>query len=412
MWRTRKRSTTGTASGEPDPERTPPTLPNPNRNAYILMGIGGGVLAVFGLAAIAGIFAPVFFAFVLTICAHPLRLALEKRGVPRGLATGSVITVVTLLLIGFGYALLVAISRFGVLLSDYSDEIEAAGQAFATWLTTIGISSEEIHAVATDFDPSALLDFLGGIVGGLTGWISLLVIIFTMLLLMAMDAAYLPHLRRQLMPVRPLLVPAFVNYGDNVRRYMVVTTMLGLAQGIIDSVALLLLGVPGAFIWGLLAFVCSFIPNIGYFIALIPPVVFGALEGGWPTAIAVIAVYAIVNGVIQSVLQPRVIGKAVSLSQAITFFSVLFWAVVVGPIGAILAIPLTLLVRLLLVDTNPSMTWIRPVLGDVTETKQIMAESDAAAKAARVARKVGGAGSSAPVESGRQGPEAPAIGTR
>ena len=389
MWPVKKRSKTGVATGESGSAR-PAAAPPPaeqHRNAYILMGIGGGVLAIFGLAAIAGVFAPVFLAFVLTICVHPLRLTLEARGISRGLATGSVITAVTVLLVALGWAVLVAASQFGALLNDYADEIEGAIQAFAEWLTTIGISSEEIEAIAADFDPSALLDFLGGIVGGLTGWISILVIIFTMLLLMAMDAAFLPHLRRQLMPVRPLLVPAFVNYGDNVRRYMVVTTVLGVAQGTVDAIALLILGVPGAFIWGLLAFVCSFIPNIGYFIAIIPPIIFGALVGGWPTVIAVIVVYAVINGIIQSVIQPRVVGKAVSLSQTITFFSVLFWAVVIGPIGAVLAIPLTLLVRLILVDTNPAMTWMSPLLGDVDETKQIMAESDAAAKVARAARK-------------------------
>ena len=93
---------------------------------------------------------------------------------------------------------------------------------------------------------------------------------------------------------------------------MVVTTVLGIAQGVVNWIALVILGVPGAFIWGLLAFVCSFIPNIGYFIAIIPPIIFGALVGGWPTVIAVIVVYGIINGVIQSVIQPRVVGHAVT----------------------------------------------------------------------------------------------------
>ena len=181
-----------------------------------------------------------------------------------------------------------------------------------------------------------------------------------MLLLMAMDAGFVPTVLRELYPVRPLVAVSLVSYGNNVRRYMVVTTVLGIAQGIVNWIALVILGVPGAFIWGLLAFVCSFIPNIGYFIAIIPPIIFGALVGGWPTVIAVIVVYGVINAVIQSVIQPRVVGKAVNLSQTITFFSVLFWAVVIGPIGAILAIPLTLLVRLLLVDTNRAMDWIRP----------------------------------------------------
>jgi predicted PurR-regulated permease PerM len=151
-----------------------------------------------------------------------------------------------------------------------------------------------------------------------------------------------------------------------------------------------ILQVPGAFIWGLLAFICSFIPNVGYFLAIIPPIIFGGLVGGWPTVIAVIVVYGLINAVIQSIIQPRVVGKAVSLSQTITFFSVLFWAVVIGPIGAILAIPLTLLVRLLLVDTNPQMSWIRPMIGELDETKAIMAQFDAEAKAARKARKAAG----------------------
>ena len=358
-----------------------------HRNAFILIALGGAAVATFGIAAIAGIFGPVFFALVLTICVHPLRVALEKRGVPRGLATGSVITAVTLLLLAFGWAVLVAFTQFADLIPQFKDQIIAGVQNLANWLSTIGINADELHEIASGFDPSTLVGFLGGLIGGLTGWITILVIVFTMLLLMAMDAGLLPTVLKQLYPVRPLTVVSLVAYGTNVRRYMVVTTVLGLAQGFVNWIALLILQVPGAFIWGLLAFVCSFIPNIGYFIAIIPPIIFGALVGGWPTVIAVIVVYGVINGIIQSVIQPRVVGRAVSLSQTITFFSVLFWAVVIGPIGAILAIPLSLLVRLMLVDTNPGMAWIRPMLGEFDETKAIMAEFDAQAKAERKARR-------------------------
>ena len=388
MWWTKKRSKADdNGRSHDDAEAALAEPAGDHRNAFILIGLGGAAVAAIGISAIAGIFAPVFFALVLTICVHPLRIALEKRGVPRGLATGSVIVAVALLLIALGYAVLVAFTQFAELLTQYTDEIAAFGQSIAQWLSSIGIDSSELSEAAAGFDPSTLIGFIGGLLGGLTGWITVFVIIFTMLLLMAMDAGFMGTLLRQLQPVRPLVVTSLVNYGSNVRRYMVVTTVLGLVQGLINWVALLILQVPGAFIWGLLAFVCSFIPNIGYFIAIIPPIIFGGLEGGWPTVIAVIVVYGIVNGVIQSVIQPRVVGKAVSLSQTITFFSVLFWAVVIGPIGAILAIPLTLLVRLVLVDSNPGSYWMRPLLGELDETKAIMAESDAARKAARKARK-------------------------
>src|SRR5215218_409526 len=124
---------------------------SPHRNAFILMGIAGGAVAAFGLAAIAGIFAPVFFALVLTICVHPLRVWLEKRGVPRGLATGSVITAVTLLLLAFGYLVLVAFGQFAELLPQFKPQIMAFGQDVAAWLSSIGITSTEISDVAKGF---------------------------------------------------------------------------------------------------------------------------------------------------------------------------------------------------------------------------------------------------------------------
>lgn len=385
----RKRSKEAAPGGDSAVVVAPVEPPNAHRNAFILIGLGGATIAAFGLAAIAGIFAPFFLGVVLTICVHPLRVWLEKRGVSRGIATAAVILAVLLLLLGLGYAMLVAFGQFGALLQEFSGQIAAFGQDVAAWLSSIGIGADEVNDIFASFDPAALAAFVGGLIGGLTGMFSLLVIVLTMLLLMGMDAAFVPTLLRQLYPARPLVVASLVTYGSNVRRYMVATTVLGLAQGIVDWIALLLIGVPGAFIWGLLAFVCSFIPNVGYFIALIPPIIFGALVGGLPTVILVIVVYAIINGVIQSAIQPRVIGKAVNLSQTITFFSVLFWAVVIGPIGAILAIPLTLLVRLILVDSNPAMSWIRPMLGELDETKAVMAQFDAEAKAERKTRASG-----------------------
>jgi AI-2 transport protein TqsA len=148
--------------------------------------------------------------------------------------------------------------------------------------------------------------------------------------------------------------------------------------------------VPGALLWGVLSFICSFIPNIGYFIAIIPPIVFGFLVGGVPTVIAVIVIYGLVNGVVQSIIQPKVVGKAVRLSESITFVSVLFWALVLGPIGAILAVPLTLLARTILIDADPAMAWWRPATGDVDDAKllaaELVAENRAQTKAQRAVK--------------------------
>ena len=380
-------------SGQTDPvphralvsaERAPTDAgPGSHRNAFILLGLGGAVLVGFGVAGLSAIIAPVFLAVVLTICMHPLRIWLERHQVPREIATGAVVLAVILLLLGFGYAVFVAFGQFSALLSEFEDQITAFGQDVVAWLNSIGISSRELSALAADFDPARLADFVGSLIGGLAGISSALIILLTVALLMGMDAGYIPAVLAQTRRTHPLVVTGLTAYAANVRRYMVWTTMLGLLQGAIDFLALILLGVPGAFIWGLLAFLCSFIPNVGYFLALVPPLIFGVLVGGLPTMFAVIVVYAVINAVVQSVIQPRVIGNAVSLSQSITFFSVLFWAAILGPIGAILAIPLTLLVRLMLVDTYPPAGWVRPLLGDLTETRNLIAEEDAEIKDAR-----------------------------
>ncbi|TFC42552.1 AI-2E family transporter [Cryobacterium sp. TMT2-10] len=191
----------------------------------------------------------------------------------------------------------------------------------------------------------------------------------------------------RLEPTRSSLVDALRAYASNVRRYMVTTTALGLVQGTLNALALVVLAVPGAFLWGLLSFVCSYIPNVGYLIAIVPPVVFGFLEGGWSTAISVIVVYTLVNAVVQGAIQTRLVSNAVALSQTITFVSVMFWSVIMGPIGALLAIPLTFLVRTILVDSDPRSRWWRPLLGDLAATRALMTREAAERKAGRRARK-------------------------
>src|SRR5689334_14801947 len=101
--------------------------PPAHRNAMILMGLGGATITAFGLAAAQGVVAPIFLALVLTICVHPLRIALERRGVPRGLATVSVVLAVFILLAAFVTALIVAFAQFAALLPQFAPQIQEIG---------------------------------------------------------------------------------------------------------------------------------------------------------------------------------------------------------------------------------------------------------------------------------------------
>ncbi|MEL4318388.1 AI-2E family transporter [Leifsonia sp. YIM 134122] len=342
------------------------------RATIILVGLAAATITAIGISGIRGILAPTLLTLILTICAAPVRAKLIDRGVPRGLATGSVIIVVFGVLAAFGYAIVVAVGQFAAMLPTYSEEFAAIGAAISGWLESLGFGEAQVESIVHSLDPQNVIASLTTAIGGLANFTAALVIVLTMMILMAADAVYSRVILGQLRETSPDLVSALGQYASNVRRYMVVTTVLGIAQGTLDAIALALLNVPAALLWGLLAFLCSFIPNVGYFLALIPPLVFGFLEGGWGTALAVLVVYAVINAVVQSIIQPRVVGQAVSLSQTVTFFSVLFWAVIIGPIGAILAIPLTLLAKAVLIDADPGAHRWQPALGPTAATRELM----------------------------------------
>ena len=353
------------------------------RGAIILVGLASAVVVAMGISQIRGILAPVLLTLILTICASPVRTALEKIGVPTGLATGGVILVVFGLLAAFTYTIIIAFSQFVAMLPDYATQFAQIGTEIGDGLTALGIDQAQIQGIVAGIDPGNIAAAVSGALGSVLGITGALVVVLTMMILMAADAVYAKTILGQLRTRQPELVTAITSYTSNVRRYMVVTTVLGVVQGVLNTVALIILHVPAALLWGLLAFLMSFIPNVGYFFAIIPPIIFGYLVGGWPTVIAVIVVYGVINAVVQSIVQPRVVGKAVSLSQTITFFSVLFWAVVIGPIGAILAVPLTLLAKMILIDSNPAADWWRPVLGPTDETRGILKSEYAEQKATR-----------------------------
>jgi AI-2 transport protein TqsA len=356
------------------------------RAAIILVGLAGATVAGIGISSLRGILAPTLLTLVLTICAAPVRDWLPARGVPRGIATPTIVLVVFGVLAAFVYAIVIALIQFLEMLPTYSDQFTQIGESIARWLGSAGIGQAQIHAIVTGIDPRNIVATVAGALGGVANLTGALVIVLTMMILMAADSAYARVIFGQLGAINPEFIAAITQYTSNVRRYMVVTTLLGIAQGTLNTIALAFLGVPSALLWGMLSFLCSFVPNVGYFIALIPPLFFGFLVGGWSTAIVVLVVYAVINAVVQSIVQPRVVGQAVSLSQTVTLFSVLFWAVIIGPIGAILAVPLTLLAKAVLMDADPRARRWQPAVGPTAETRALLSAEVAQERANRKQR--------------------------
>jgi AI-2 transport protein TqsA len=178
---------------------------------------------------------------------------------------------------------------------------------------------------------------------------------------------------------RPKISEALGHFAWGTRQYLLVTTIFGLIVAVLDTVALSILGIPLAVTWGLLSFITNYIPNIGFIIGVVPPALLGLLTGGPKLMVIVIVVYCALNFVVQSIIQPRFIGDAVGLSVTVTFVVLFFWAWLLGPLGAILAIPLTLLAKALLVDIDPQAKWADALLRASAREPDPASEGDSAA---------------------------------
>jgi len=147
---------------------------------------------------------------------------------------------------------------------------------------------------------------------------------------------------------REPVLGALGKFAQGTRRYFGVATVFGGIVAVLDGIGLVILGIPAAGLWALLAFITNYVPNIGFIIGLLPPALLGLVVGGPSKMIEVIVLYCVLNLIIQSVIQPKVVGDAVGLTTTMSFLSLIVWAYLLGPLGAILAIPASLLFKAVL----------------------------------------------------------------
>lgn len=337
-----------------------PLLP---RGIVILIGLAAATITVAGMRQVSGILAPALFALVLAVTADPLRRLLERRNWPHWLAMITALVVVYAVLLALCFSMVVAGARFAALIPQYTDEFAAILADLTRFLGDLGVTQGQAQAVSGALDITKVAGLVTDLFGAILSLASDLFFIVTLILFMGVDAGafatYLTRIRGE----RPAFVVAMTSFASGTRRYLLVSTAFGLIVAVIDTVVLWAMGVPEPLVWGLLAFITNYVPNIGFILGLVPPAILGLLEGGPGMMLAVIAAYCVINVVIQSFIQPKVVGDAVGLSASMTFLSLVVWTWILGPLGAILAIPVSLLVKALLIDVDPKTQWVAGLIG-------------------------------------------------
>ncbi|MFI6573881.1 AI-2E family transporter [Nocardia fluminea] len=354
---------TDTASPAPPVEWAIP------RGLIVLLALAAGVVTIGGLKAFSGIVGPVFLALMLTIAVQPIQGWARRKGWPAWLGMAAALVAVIAILFGIGGALALSAVQLASLLPEYADKLNGLLDHGRDWLASLGVSSDQIHKALSGIDTGKAVTVIEELVGGVLGVFSNLFFVVALLLFMAVDGMTMERRLSIVARERPAIAQALGSFVAGTRKYLIVSTVFGAIVAVIDGGALWLMGVPLPILWALLSFITNYIPNIGFVIGVIPPALLALLDSGPVLMIWVIVVYSVINFVIQSIIQPKFVGDAVGLSVTITFLSLVFWAWVIGALGALLAIPLTLLVKALLFDIDPTTRWADVLIGAPIDQK-------------------------------------------
>jgi predicted PurR-regulated permease PerM len=330
--------------------------------AVTVVSLAAAIVVLWGITQHANMLMPAFLALNLVIAAQPLQKFLERKRVPRWGAMIIVLLVLYLLLSTLVGMLVWALWIAAAEVPQYQDKFVELYQQSIELLARLGFSQDQVAEALHGISPGTVIGTLQNVASQISSFGGQLTILVIALTFLVFDIPGIARRRPVIARLRPRLADSLVSFNEGIKSYWIVATVFGLIVAVMDVVALMILGVPLALVWGVLAFVTNYIPNVGFVLGVIPPALFALLTGGPGLAIWVVVIYSVLNLVMQSFIQPKFTGDAVGLTPTVTFLSLVFWAAVAGPLGAILAVPLTLAFKAFLVDADPRMAWFSAFL--------------------------------------------------
>ncbi len=330
-----------------------------------LVGAAALVIVVAGLKLAADLLIPLLFAALLgLVCIRPMRW-LRRRGLPRAAA----VLVVVLALLGLLVLLSGLVGRslvaFQETLPGYEARLNELLDGSIAWLRQRGVQADP-REWQEALDPGALMALVATTVQGFLGLFSDLVLILLVLVFLLLEADELPaKLTRATAGGEAL--ERWSGVGDRIFGYVSLKALLSLVTGILVALLLVAAGVDFPVLWGLFAFLFNFVPNVGSILAALPPVLLALVQYGPGRALVVGAGFAAINMVLGNVVEPRLMGRRLGLSPLVVILSLVFWAWCWGPVGMILALPLTMVVKILL-EHSPGLQPVAVLLGTGEDT--------------------------------------------
>ena len=330
-----------------------------------LVGAAAVVVILAGMRASTGVLVPFLLALFITVLATPPFFWLKRQGIHSILAL-LVMVIVIASVFSLGGALINnSIRDFLRKMPDYQAKFSVQVQNTIIWLNEHGMEVSQ-SAVSEQLNPAALFQYTGTLLSAASGVLGQTAIVLLVVIFMLFEAAILPRKIRSLSGIHPQTYEQLERAVLNVRSYMGIKTLMSLLTGFLVFVLLMVMGIDYAILLGVTAFLLNFIPNIGSFMAAVPGVALALLDHGTGAFVVTTIGYTAINVGVSNFVEPRFLGRGLGLSTLVVILSLIFWGWILGPVGMLLSVPLTMVLKIAL-ESVETTRWIGVLMGGVPE---------------------------------------------
>lgn len=318
------------------------------------------VIVVSGLKMAGPLLVPFLLAVFIAMIVSPLLAWLKRYHLPNGVAIFVVIALVFSVGLVLAAVIGSSVDNFRQDIPTYSAKLTAMSTSIQQWLSQRGIAIDS-EQWSSSFNPGAVMGLVGNTLASFGSVMTnAVMILLTVIFILAENVSFGEKLRSATGSNNSQ--EWLRTFSDSVHSYLAIKAAISLLTGLVIFVWLTILGVDYAVLWGLIAFLLNFIPTVGSFIAAVPAVLLALVQLGVFEAGLTLAGFVVVNLIMGNVLEPRWMGRGLNLSPLVVFVSLVLWGWVLGPVGMLLSIPLTIMLKIAL-ENQDETRWIGIMLG-------------------------------------------------
>jgi AI-2 transport protein TqsA len=329
------------------------------------------VVVIAGLKTAQPFFIPVLIAFFIATVSFPFLNFLREKGIPRPIAVLLTVMLDFIFLAALGVLAVTLVgdlqekwnSRYA---GEMSEQIRTVSHNLADKLDQYGVPdaqnkiNEAVNNNLTNLQNirfERIWDFGTGVLGRVVGFFGTVLIVLILTVFMLSEARMFGRRMEAISLARGPNLARILSATKDIQRFLAIKTAVSLVTGVLAGLLCWIAGLDFYILWGILAFFLNFIPVIGSIVAGVPPTILALLVAGVPNALLVAGGYLLINNFLGNFIEPMLVGRRFGISTLVVVVSVFFWGWLWGPLGMLLAVPLTMVLKVIL-ESSDEFRWI------------------------------------------------------